>query len=63
MQNKLYAKDLAAYPSYFYATRDDPAPLFTAAAFFGGQIKQISLEDYKGNWVVLFFYPSDFTFV
>ncbi len=39
------------------------APKFIAEAFHEGQIKKISLEDYKGKWVVLFFYPADFTFV
>ena len=39
------------------------APEFKAPAFFDGQIKEISLSDYKGKWVVLFFYPLDFTFV
>jgi len=29
----------------------------------GGQFKEISLSDFKGKWVVLFFYPLDFTFV
>jgi peroxiredoxin (alkyl hydroperoxide reductase subunit C) len=41
-----------------------PAPAFTAPAVIeGGDIKDISLSDYKGKWVVLFFYPLDFTFV
>ncbi len=41
-----------------------PAPQFSAQAVFnGGEIKNISLQDYKGKWVVLFFYPLDFTFV
>jgi peroxiredoxin (alkyl hydroperoxide reductase subunit C) len=40
-----------------------PAPTFTAEAFQDGQIKKISLEDYKGKWVIIFFYPADFTFV
>ncbi|MEO0335866.1 MAG: peroxiredoxin [Pseudomonadota bacterium] len=41
-----------------------PAPAFTAPAVVeGGDIKDISLGDYKGKWVVLFFYPLDFTFV
>ncbi len=39
------------------------APAFTADAVLGQQFKQISLEQYKGRWVVLFFYPLDFTFV
>jgi len=39
------------------------APAFTAEAFHNNDIKKISLEDYKGKWVVLFFYPADFTFI
>lgn len=44
-------------------TRDDVAPLFQADAFVNGSAKKIKLSDYKGDWVVLFFYSSDFTFV
>lgn len=40
-----------------------PAPTFTAPAFYKGEFTQISLEDYKGKWVMLCFYPGDFTFV
>jgi NADH-dependent peroxiredoxin subunit C len=40
-----------------------PAPDFTAEVFQNGEIKKISLSDYKGKWVVLVFYPADFTFV
>lgn len=41
-----------------------PAPQFTAQAVVdGGEVKTVSLSDYKGKWVVLFFYPLDFTFV
>lgn len=41
-----------------------PAPQFTCAAVFdGNEVKEVSLSDYKGKWVVLFFYPLDFTFV
>lgn len=39
------------------------APKFSTKAFHDGRVKQINLEDYKGKWVVLFFYPADFTFV
>jgi peroxiredoxin (alkyl hydroperoxide reductase subunit C) len=39
------------------------APPFTEDAFVEGDIKKISLDDYRGKWVVLFFYPADFTFV
>lgn len=41
-----------------------PAPQFTAQAVVtGGDFKEITLSDYKGKFVVLFFYPLDFTFV
>jgi peroxiredoxin (alkyl hydroperoxide reductase subunit C) len=32
-------------------------------AFHNEQTKTISLDDYRGKWVVLLFYPADFTFV
>lgn len=40
-----------------------PAPLFHAPAYYEGKFTNISLEDYKGKWVLLCFYPGDFTFV
>lgn len=40
-----------------------PAPNFTAAAYYKGEFTEVSLEDYKGKWVLLCFYPGDFTFV
>ncbi len=39
------------------------APEFTTKSFYDGRVKTINLSDYKGKWVVLFFYPADFTFV
>ena len=39
------------------------APKFKADAVVGTQFKEISLDDHKGKWVILFFYPLDFTFV
>ena len=39
------------------------APQFTATAVVNGAFKEVSLADYKGNYVVLIFYPLDFTFV
>ncbi|MCS6927843.1 MAG: peroxiredoxin, partial [Candidatus Binatia bacterium] len=39
------------------------APDFKATALVGKEFKEISLSDYKGKYVVLFFYPLDFTFV
>ena len=40
-----------------------PAPEFTEEAYINDEIKKISLIDYRGKWVILFFYPADFTFV
>ena len=39
------------------------APDFEAPAFYEGTFKQIKLSDYLGKWVLLCFYPGDFTFV
>jgi len=41
-----------------------PAPDFSAQAVMpDGSFQQVSLSDYKDQYVVLFFYPLDFTFV
>jgi hypothetical protein len=40
-----------------------PAPEFTASAYYQGKFMNISLSEYKGKWVLLCFYPGDFTFV
>lgn len=40
-----------------------PAPDFAATALVGEEFKNIKLSDYKGKYVVLYFYPLDFTFV
>ncbi|NEQ44104.1 MAG: peroxiredoxin [Leptolyngbya sp. SIOISBB] len=39
------------------------APDFTATAVVDQEFKTIKLSDYRGRYVVLFFYPLDFTFV
>jgi peroxiredoxin (alkyl hydroperoxide reductase subunit C) len=40
-----------------------PAPDFEANAFVVDHFATVKLSDYKGKWVVLCFYPGDFTFV
>ena len=40
-----------------------PASDFTAPAFHKGKFMNTTLSEYKGKWVVLCFYPGDFTFV
>lgn len=39
------------------------APDFKAPTVFKTEIKEIQFSDYQGQYVVLFFYPLDFTFV
>ena len=40
------------------------APDFEASAYVAGEgFKNVRLSDYRGQWVVLCFYPGDFTFV
>ncbi|MCP1677056.1 peroxiredoxin (alkyl hydroperoxide reductase subunit C) [Natronocella acetinitrilica] len=36
---------------------------FTATAYHNGEFIQVSSDDLKGKWSVMFFYPADFTFV
>lgn len=38
-------------------------PDFKAEAYQGNKIKKVKLSDYKGKWVIVFFYPADFTFI
>ncbi len=38
-------------------------PDFELDAYHNDEIKKIKLSDYKGKWVVMIFYPADFTFV
>jgi len=40
-----------------------PAPEFETSAYIKGEIKKVKLSAYKGQWVMLYFYPGDFTFV
>ena len=42
-----------------------PAPKFSAQAYLrsADKFQEISLDDYKGKWLCLYFYPMDFTFV
>lgn len=39
------------------------APDFEAPAYFKGKFTNVKLSDYLGKWVLLCFYPGDFTFV
>ncbi len=45
------------------ATVGQKAPDFTAPAYHNGGFTSVSLSDHIGKWVLLCFYPGDFTFV
>jgi alkyl hydroperoxide reductase subunit AhpC len=48
----------------FTARVGKPAPDFTLEGYSpDGKMQNYSLKDYRGKWVVLFFYPLDFTFI
>ena len=53
--------DFAAGPTH--ARVGQPAPDFEATAVVSQRFKQVRLGDYQGQYVVLFFWPLDFTFV
>ena len=40
-----------------------PAPDFQAEAYFAGNKIIVNLSDYPNQWILLFFYAGDFTFV
>lgn len=45
---------------------NQPAPEFKIPSYqkkLKDNYKEVELKDYKGKWVILFFYPRDFTFV
>jgi peroxiredoxin 2/4 len=64
-QDNMKHHGMFAIPAYNMAMAKvgEPAPDFTLDAVVGTEFKKISLSDYRGKWVVLFFYPLDFTFV
>ncbi len=55
---KEYKENIAYYPIVGYN-----APDFSVEAYLDGQIKKINSYDYRGSWLIIFFYPGDFTFV
>jgi peroxiredoxin (alkyl hydroperoxide reductase subunit C) len=38
-------------------------PNFELSGYHKGEFKQFTLEEFRGKWVLLCFYPGDFTFV
>ena len=41
----------------------EKVPDFEFEAYHEGQIKKMKLYDFRGKWIILSFYPADFTFV
>jgi len=39
------------------------APHFTGPAYQNGKFGTLDFSNYRGKWVILYFYPGDFTFV
>lgn len=39
------------------------APEWKGTAYHNGEFVDVSSDDYKGKWAIIFFYPADFTFV
>ena len=54
---------LAVAPAAAELAIRKPAPAWSGKAVLGDDIIDLSSEKLKGKWVVLFFYPLDFTFV
>lgn len=57
------ARPLLTVPRCFAARVQQPAPDFVGMAVVNGDFKEIKLKDFAGKYLVLFFYPLDFTFV
>ncbi|CAD7686542.1 unnamed protein product [Nyctereutes procyonoides] len=49
--------------SYHAPAVTQHAPYFKGTAVVNGEFKDLTLDDFKGRYLVLFFYPLDFTFV
>jgi hypothetical protein len=49
--------------SFMTARVGQKAPDFTAPAYYKGSFGPVKLVDFAGKWVLLCFYPGDFTFV
>jgi len=42
---------------------DKPAPDFEGTAYFEGKVTKVKLSEFRGKWVLVCFYPGDFTYV
>jgi len=63
LKPRLQVRALSSSPQLLAPQVQKPAPEFKAQAVVDGQFKEVSLADYQGKYVVVYFYPLDFTFV
>jgi len=61
--NSVQVRNISIGMTKLQAQVQKPAPAFTAQAVVDGQFKEISLSDYQSKYLVVYFYPLDFTFV
>ncbi|CAH1170878.1 unnamed protein product [Phaedon cochleariae] len=61
--NNIAGRNLSVSTSLLTPRVQHPAPNFSGTAVINDDFKNIQLSDYRGKYVVLFFYPLDFTFV
>lgn len=59
----IFARAFSVGASRWAVRVQHPAPDFKGTAVVDGQFKDIKLSDFQGKYLVLFFYPLDFTFV
>ena len=57
------SENLAEEQKMLTAKVGTKAPDFEAPAYYRGDFTQVKLSDFLGKWVLLCFYPGDFTFV
>ena len=55
--------DEPAKEDFMTARVGQKAPDFNAPAYFNGSFTNVQLSDHFGKWILLCFYPGDFTFV
>ena len=63
IKNKIIEKPIESKQEVNMIKVGKKAPDFTAPAYHKGKFINVKLSDYLGKWVVLCFYPGDFTFV
>ena len=63
IEEKIESKEITTKEAAKMIKVGQKAPDFTAPAYHKGKFVSVKLSEYLGKWVVLCFYPGDFTFV